>query len=252
MSVQNAHLMDSGLALTTARAPIYSFHRTSREVPLTFDQAAAVVRLAHKYDLPDVSDQALALLEEHAFPPDSPRAPQPLPNPTLIVHDINAIGAVNLARLVDRPALLISALHRCTALGSAVLDGWTREDGQVEHLAPGDLKLCMDAHVPLQRARVTLFVECAYNENPHRHCATPGKCAIALRAVQDAMFREEFRQPRATLDAWETPVGERADACGACRCCREMVEGCDASARGDAWVGLPETFGIEVAGWGES
>ncbi|KAM5539572.1 hypothetical protein V8D89_006681 [Ganoderma adspersum] len=59
------------------------------------------------------------------------------------------------------------------------------------------------------------------------------------------MFREEFREPRAALDEWEMPVGERADACG---CCREMVEGCDASARGDAWTELPETFEIEVAG----
>ncbi|PIL26560.1 hypothetical protein GSI_12318 [Ganoderma sinense ZZ0214-1] len=229
-----------------------TFHRTSKDAPPTFDQAAALVRLAHKYDLQDVRDQALALLEEHAFPPHAPRPTATCPPPALLVEDINAIGAVALARLVDRPTLLLlPALYRCAALGSAVLGGWTRDDGHVEHLAPADLKLCMAAHRALQRARVWLLVECAHDDDPpNPGCATPAQCKAGLCAVRGAMRREEFRRPRAALDAWEVPIGERADACGMCARCRAMLEERDAVARTDAWAVLPETFGIKVAGWG--
>ncbi|KAI1795355.1 hypothetical protein LXA43DRAFT_38544 [Ganoderma leucocontextum] len=228
-----------------------SFHRTPRAAPFTFDQVAAVVRLTQKYDLPDIRDQALELLEEHAFPTHAPRAPETHPHPTLVVKDNNAIGAVNIARLVDKPSLLLPALHRCVTLGSAVLDGWTRDDGYVEHLSLVDLKLCMDAHPALLSERVTLFSESTYDHDPAHDCVASPQCEVGLQAVEDVMLREEFRQHRATLDEWETHITERADDCGVCGYCQKMLKDRDADLRREAWTRLPAIFGIEVAGWSE-
>ncbi len=120
---------------------------------MTFDHTAAVIRLSNKYGHPAVRDQALRIVQEHAFASDSPHRYRTYPNPALIVEDIHTIGAVNIARLVDNSTLLCPALYRCAILGSAVVDGWTRDGGVVEHLTPADLRLCMDAHAALARAR---------------------------------------------------------------------------------------------------
>ncbi len=63
----------------------------------------------------------------------------------------HATGAVNLARLTDTPLMLPSALFWCCHLGGKLIDGWTREDGTVEHLSVADLKLCVEARSTLGR-----------------------------------------------------------------------------------------------------
>ncbi|KAI1795330.1 hypothetical protein LXA43DRAFT_1090978 [Ganoderma leucocontextum] len=85
----------------------------------TFDELAAVIRLAHKYNVPQVQDQAL---------------------PHIALKPAHSIGVINLACLTDMPSLLSVAFYDCAHRGSALLDGWTHEDGTVEHLSDADLR----------------------------------------------------------------------------------------------------------------
>ncbi len=105
--------------LLTLRCPRY--HGTS---PRTFNEISAAIRLAHKYHIQDVQDQALASLKTGMYSSDFDDWFMP---PTLAcLKDLKpsaAISVVNLARLTDTPSLLPGALYLCSHLGGRLLDG---------------------------------------------------------------------------------------------------------------------------------
>ncbi|KAI1795335.1 hypothetical protein LXA43DRAFT_1090983 [Ganoderma leucocontextum] len=200
-----------------------NFYWTPIDSPFTFDHTATIIRLVHKYGLPAVRDQAVSILQQDAFPSYSS---QPFyrtyPNPILIVEDMHAIGAVNIARLVDKPTLLLPALYRCAVLGSAVLDGWTCDDEVVEHLSPVDLKLCMDALAALAHESITIFTA-TFEDMPHKDCEGRKECRAGLRALENAMLHDEFRKDHDILDKLQRDIVERADTPRVCNDCRRML-----------------------------
>ncbi|PIL26558.1 hypothetical protein GSI_12316 [Ganoderma sinense ZZ0214-1] len=234
-----------------------TFYRTAKWDGLwTFDAAAAVLRLAHKYALPGLRDQALELIERHAFPGDGPVPPLLSSNskPALAFEPVHAIAAANIARLVDRPAMRLAALYRCAALGPAVLRGWARDDGSVERLDPADLRVCMDAHAALVRERAALCAT-VFDDTPHGDCATRRQCQEALRRLEDAVVGMGFWSHgpgSGIVDEWGTYLWKRATDSGLCRGCYHMVETRDREERRKAWERLPEIFNVEVEGWKES
>ncbi|KAM5539306.1 hypothetical protein V8D89_006997 [Ganoderma adspersum] len=92
-----------------AREPLFSFHRMS-----------AIIRLAHKYHVQDVLDQAILALEEYFTSDfdtwDSDRI-------AVAFKRRHAVAVVNLARLVDKPSLLPVAFYECALLGGGVFKG---------------------------------------------------------------------------------------------------------------------------------
>ena len=220
------------------------------DAPLTFDATVAVIRLAHKYDLPAVRNQALSVLRKHTFPSRGPRPWRTYPNPTVRVRDIHAIGAVSIARLLDKPALLYPALYRCAVLGSAVLDGWTRDDGTVEHLTLADLRICMDAQAALARESAAIFAA-TFMDVLHKDCESTKECRAGLRKLEDAMLLEEFGKRHDVLDteSGEKDIEERATALGVCKHCRTMLERRRKEKQREVWKRLPELFGIEDERW---
>ncbi|PIL26537.1 hypothetical protein GSI_12295 [Ganoderma sinense ZZ0214-1] len=137
----------------------------------SFDEIAAVIRLAHKYHIPPVEEQALRMLQAHYFPRDfdvycniAPQGTQP----------IQCITAVNLARLTNTPHILPSALYVCCYVGGKLVDGRTHEDGTVEHLATDDLRRCFDARIALDR-ELALLPSRIFASVPPDRCNEPGK-----------------------------------------------------------------------------
>ena len=218
---------------------------------MTFDHTAAVIRLAHKYSLPAVRDEALRLLQQFDFPSSAPRARLvSSPNPLVRVEPIHAIGAVNLARLVDEPALLYPALYRCAVLGSAVLAGWARDDGEVERLEPEDLRLCMDARAALARVEVAIFAA-MFVDTLNEDCESIKECRAGLRRLEDVLLLEEFGKRHDVLDRDGVggDVKERAKALGVCKGCRMMLEHRRDEKQREIWRRLPKLFGMEGKGW---
>ncbi|KAM5539614.1 hypothetical protein V8D89_006723 [Ganoderma adspersum] len=114
----------------------------------TFDEISAVIRLAHKYRIPQIRDQALALLQQFWYTSSFSVFTGPRPDRDIDVRPVHAIGAMNLTHLTETRSRLPLALYACAYVDSALLfDGWAREDGAVERLADADLRRCLDAHL---------------------------------------------------------------------------------------------------------
>ena len=91
-------------------------HRPS----FSFLRISAIIRLAHKYHIQDVLDQGiLALAEYFTDDFDTWMADKNV----ITFQPREAIAAVNLARLIDKPSLLPTAFYECALLGGGVLYG---------------------------------------------------------------------------------------------------------------------------------
>ncbi|PIL26559.1 hypothetical protein GSI_12317 [Ganoderma sinense ZZ0214-1] len=222
------------------------FYRRDGEPQFTFDQASAVIRLAHKYRVDDVKAQGMRLLHEMHFTSDWTRWEMRSElKPALAVHGSYAIGAVNLARQIGATSLLPIAFYECTRLGGAVLDGWRRDDGVVEHLTAEDLLLCMKGRDALVREVAALFVK-VFARTPCDECTSP-KCRSRLRLVRRDVFLEGF--PGHLVFDREQWMPDLERDYRICEFCSEEVrercyQECDR-----IWAELSEIFGINVKEW---
>ena len=222
-----------------------SYQQTDADPVRTFDEVSALVRLAHKYHVQPVQDQALAALRVFDFTDDFDTYDDGLTNnvESLISKDAQAIGAVNLARLTDTPSMLPLAMYQCAYLTSALLDGWKRRDGTVEELSRADLRRCIDGRIALaQEQRILLYQ--VFSEDPSDDCARPGSCSDILRAMQNI-----FVLSRDCTDCMVlTDCTDGVDKIGLCSACREEVRDRSRRGRRVIWNKLPEIFNLDVEG----
>ena len=229
----------------------FRFHRRIGGNPLsvTFDQVAAITRLAHKYKVEDVREQGLALLQQGHYPIDYLAWSHRDLHPTIRMEKANAIGAVNLARYIGALSLLPMAVYGCIRLGSAVLDGWKRDDGVVEYLTPADLKYCMDVRDRLARESAIAFARGFKWVEPYKGCTTPAQCRSRLRMARREVFAEHFTE-HLILDDWEPDLEYLLDEYGLCCECSGEIAIREYHERDKVWDKLPDVLGIEVEGWG--
>lgn len=221
------------------------FYRRKEDPKFTFDQVSAVVRLAHKYKVDDVKAHGLHLLQETHFNTDwDVWEIRSLLKPALTVRGSFAIGAVNLARQIGATSILPIALYGCTMLDGAVLDGWRRDDGVVEHLTEEDLALCMRGRDALVREAAALCAR-VFSTTPCEEC-TSSKCRSRLRTVRMYALVEEF-PGHLVLDLGWVPRLERGFR--VCEPCSEAVSTHLSEERYRVWCELPDIFGIEVEEW---
>lgn len=142
--------------------------------------------MAHKYQMHDMLALVVKYLRR-SFPADfrqwdaSPFSCVPSPDEAVL-----AIGAVNLARLIDEPSLLPTALFVCCSLKATdLLKGYTREDGSVEHLALEDIAGLLDARGGLTEK--TLFLAARiFALRVSKTCTAPDTCREALEMMLEA------------------------------------------------------------------
>lgn len=150
-----------------------------RRFSFEFDDVANCIRLAHKYNIPDVLADALEELKE-SFP-DTLRD---------IAPSMDAIVAVNLARLTDTLAMLPMLLYECCRLpGDTLVAGRMRPCGLIDHLSPGDLALCFDAKGRLCARTLTLISKLFVSSNLlsdqfNLKCATPKICRASVFSLR--------------------------------------------------------------------
>ena len=88
-----------------------SLPTTDSDVTRSFDEASAVIRLAHKYHIQSVQDQGIHALHDSPCTSDFEVVNCP-PKRWIFVRGNEYIGAVNLARLTDTPLMLPFALYQ--------------------------------------------------------------------------------------------------------------------------------------------
>ncbi|KAI1795314.1 hypothetical protein LXA43DRAFT_1090964 [Ganoderma leucocontextum] len=229
------------------------YQATDADPDRTFDEVFALVRLAHKYHIQQVQDQALAALQLFDFTNDFNTffAGPSNNNKSLLQRRPQAIGAANLARLTDTPSMLPLALYQCTYLGSTVLDGWKRCDGTVEHLSPTDLRRCIDARIALAQEHV-FFLSQIFDETPSARCEGPGHCQERFCLIHRIIMRSPDVTKDMALMDWTSMLRTWADgAMALCKACGEELVDRNRRERRRIWNKLPEIFNIEVEVWGE-
>ncbi len=226
-----------------------SYQATDADPIRTFEEVAALVRLAHKYHIQQVEDQALAALQLFDFKSNFKAFRKGMPKKNKLVNKPEEyIGAVNLARLTDTPSMLPLALYNCAYLDSTVLDGWKRRDGTVEQLSPSDLRRCLDGHVELGREQFSVLLglfEAAHSAN----CECPDHCQESLRIIRDTVVPDWDSTDNMALADWTADIHGYASKYSLCESCEEMLVDRNRQERRKIWNRLPEIFDIEVKGW---
>ncbi|KAI1795351.1 hypothetical protein LXA43DRAFT_1108500 [Ganoderma leucocontextum] len=214
----------------------------------TFDEVAALARLSHKYRIQDVEEQALDLLRQ--WYTDSFDQWSQVPA-SISVSSLHAIGAVNIARLTDTPPMLPISLYSCCYLGPDLLDGWKREDGQVEHLSVDDLKICFAARERLCKEGAQIFFK-IFHDQPSHKCSSVDKCRAALNEMAQALVKANLSLAVEcnVLSSWKSVIVMKAAIHGACSACKKELLARDEKARRQVWDKFPDIFGISVPGWG--
>ena len=156
-----------------------SFYQEDAWTNYSFEEVFAVIRLAHKYNIADVQKQALYALREYTFNDGFEKWMEDRVE-RIVVEGPCAIGAVNLARLLDEPEMLVIALYKCLGLGSGILDGWRREDGSVERLSEDDVKRCITANRELSRSSVIAAYK-TFRPEPSDKCNQESRCEDSMR-----------------------------------------------------------------------
>ncbi|KAI1786292.1 hypothetical protein LXA43DRAFT_952775 [Ganoderma leucocontextum] len=240
----------------------YTRNHTPKAAPCrTLDEISAFIRLADKYDIRHVQDQAMAALKEY-FPGDFDTfnlsgAPGGDSIPSLATQ---AIGAVNLARLTDMPSILPLALYQCAHLEGVLLDGWKRKDGTVEHLSPADLRRCIDARRALIWAHVRLVFR-LFDGHPSAGCTSRAWCTEKLRVflglivtaveIADSDPSENWTAQSHPLEGWTEGLRQLGDEASLCKSCVEELIRRSYQERKKVWNRLPKIFNVAVAGWGQ-
>ncbi|KAL1938107.1 hypothetical protein VTO73DRAFT_11936 [Trametes versicolor] len=237
------YLLDVILPTSTRR-----FYQDEKGPYISFEQVAAVIGLAHKYNIADLERQALSVLKScychtfEAFEYDS----RPI-----TVEKVDAIAAIALARLTDTPTILPLALYRCCALRSSVLDGWMGEDGKIEHLSPEDLRRCIDGRDALAREATSILFK-VFHPIPADRCLTPSSC----RKRSPKLLAEAGADPGATdpdvLGSWRGFIKAGVLEHGLCMECEKLLVERDKTVRREVWGRLPQLFGLQIEGWGTS
>ena len=233
------------IELTTACSPFVP------ENP-SFDVISATIRLGHKYQMTMLVEHSINYLKLYYnddFLAFSKRGRLYWPPSFKAEH---AIGVINLARLIDAPSLLPLALYHCTFLGTKLMDGWTRDDGTVEHLSDSDLRRCIEARAALVHAR-TVFLFSMFDGTVSPGCARRKLCAAALRNAQHALVSSEeialeYHPLRYTWVDAVAVLEDRKKVCGSCA--HEVIERAK-NGQKNIFDRLPKIFGITVEGWGD-
>ncbi|KAI1795343.1 hypothetical protein LXA43DRAFT_992370 [Ganoderma leucocontextum] len=224
------------------------FRREKDTPERTFDEVFAVITLAHKYHIEDVRRQALCSLREYTFN-DNFAVWKGVRKEIISVDDACAIGAFNLARLLDVPEMLPIALYKCLSLGPSLLDGWTRGDGSVEYLSQDDIKRCFAASNELAADCVTLTYS-VYHPHASSGCNHASHCKATLRQMLADIMQHA---PGAVSHASEvmTPCMFNFGDYDLCAPCEQALMERDVSGRDMIWNGFPHLFHIVAKDWGK-
>ncbi|EIW57011.1 uncharacterized protein TRAVEDRAFT_99074, partial [Trametes versicolor FP-101664 SS1] len=111
----------------------------------SFDAVSALIRLGHKYQMQALVAQGVQYLKRCFTDDLRTWSAGKFYDSNCPIQKRHAIGIVNLARLINEPSLLPTALLICCALDSDIVCGYTREDGTQETLTLADIGRCFAA-----------------------------------------------------------------------------------------------------------
>ncbi|KAI0753671.1 hypothetical protein C8Q74DRAFT_1373636 [Fomes fomentarius] len=245
------HLVDSPEDLRhvlRAMIPRNGFvHVNSNSPPAyTYHELSAYIRLGHKYQIDALMDEALAYLKAHfSTKLSSWSALDYVPEP---FDEVEAIGVVNIARLVGCTSMLPTAFLACCNFLDAL--GFKTEHGTFEKLSDDDLVRCTDAKRVLTRQLNTALLRaCGICEHPGTQCERGMREVLRLYTENSDRWPlfDPFLDCNVYLRLNDTFGSRRS--CVMCSTCQEQIKSRLVEEQRAIWKRLPEIFKVEVEGW---
>ncbi|KAH9833975.1 uncharacterized protein C8Q71DRAFT_770391 [Rhodofomes roseus] len=253
------HLTDRPEDLRHLLRVIYHGNRYYRpDEQLEFAAVAALVRLAHKYQIDHVRDAYLwrmkscfcTELATWEIVTEGPGYGSPIMKFRLA----DAIAAVNIARLTGTESMLPSALYLCCRLGTErLLNGCSCPDGTLESLDPADVIKCIDARHILHQKYINTRFELYNPIRPSLQCL---ECRTKVEVIRQRIMCPRLTTMKFAVDLLLSPFCTRFDIRQTegriyiCPECQSVLRMAEESLRKETWTELPQLLGIEVPpGW---
>ena len=227
----------------------FSYYYANDEMlPVSFGILASLIRMGHKYGIAHILNDALGRLKKY-YPSDqatwldvSGRAKHVTAAP------LDAITAIELARLTDTPSIIPTAYLVCC-------DQIKTRDGTIVHrLDPEDASRVLWAHAALGRYAANRILSLSVTM-PCSTCESPVSCSQASRRltrarclaipVDSAWRKMDHRSVFAPLDDWF--LGDSMPR--PCPQCVAAVRTYDLEERTRLWKILPAILKTEVPDW---
>ena len=210
---------------------------------------SAYIRLGYKYHLHELYDQSLQLLKYHYTDDLQTWAKHNYWKPSHWEDELYSIGVVNIARLINEPTILPTALLACIYTPSDIVQGFEREDGTRETLEVEDLGRCFRAMKDIQQRGVDGIVR-TFKGPVSATCKSSLVCPAMLTRAKLRHLEANvngFRSgdPFCALD--EIPGMPELETCADCTA---MVKERHQIKRKALWNRLPTLLGVQVPGWG--
>ncbi|KAI0938373.1 hypothetical protein AcV5_000067 [Taiwanofungus camphoratus] len=249
------HLFDLPEELRHLLRVLYMGRRYFRaDVRIKFSIVSAVMRLAEKYQIEDLRDDALARMkswftDDFSVWSDLTKFDG---NAAIQCEPSDAIEAVNLARHTQTDSMLPAALYLCCQLPTRLLlQGVTRADGSVERLSQEDQERCFDARSRLVLRRLTAN-DCIYSLDVCDACKDNSACKAELGTMSAVVNEEDVCREvydYSVLHSSRPYIEARSSLCQECR---DFVKSRDLEERRKIWNKLPQYTGVTVPDWGRS
>ncbi|KAH9916578.1 uncharacterized protein BXZ73DRAFT_53705 [Epithele typhae] len=217
--------------------PPHVLNAAHRGSCIPFEEAVAVARLAHRFDVRPALDAALRHLTAFyttafgAYHDFSHSAALDVPG------DECAVAAIQIARLTDTPSVLPLAFYACALVGCPEGAGprasveWRRADGRVERLSVEDERVYAAGARALREAAAALHAE-VYGGNG---CCQEPACELTGRMLFS--LTKEY-------DVYLMTRRQNLPVTALCRECAVNVRAQTERVRVTLWNRIPGMFGL--------
>lgn len=220
------------------------------QTTIHFATLSAIIRLAHKYQCHNILRQALHVLTSYYT--RNHEEWKARENHPLIAAPEDAIDAVHLARLTDKPDVLTTALFQCAYLGPRIVGGAMRPDGSRVTLSNTDIALCLRARESITALNLLGLQHLAQTVTSNMWCTCAKECRNTAFAFWKAATLGFEGYDPVSLHPWVDVLTEfkhnRVDNPGVsfCQSCMECIYANFAltSPRAGTWERLPGIFGV--------
>ncbi|PIL33295.1 hypothetical protein GSI_04745 [Ganoderma sinense ZZ0214-1] len=230
------------------------YYNAGALVPVPFAVLASLIRMAHKYAIQDVLDDALFRLKKYYTDnfrewkdPDSRAC-------YVTTTEADAPTVIELARLTNTPWLIPSAFLACTQLATRSAlkyedNSFAPASSMFASLSTPDQVLLVQAMARLARVSSARLLH-LMGAVPCKGCTARDRCTLArdAPALVTYNYGDMLIPPPCGKDAMEPVAEELWNALWKtfCDSCREVLVETEEEIRMTMWNTLPEFFNVDV------
>ncbi|KAI0351200.1 hypothetical protein OH77DRAFT_1462343 [Trametes cingulata] len=221
-----------------------------RHAPVSMDAVSAIVLLSHKYQMDQLLAQALSILMEH-YTDDFNEWVKPKRKTSLAASSLDAISAINIARLTNTPSILPLAFLELSRAGASVLRGCLRDYSWMEGLTIEDIERVVDGRAAFLQASSKALAR-IFRPSVSVECLRSSQCLRVLASKASGLDdRLEMMYHTEMVCNWANEFKGVDPETGLklCDSCRGMIAERELEERKDLWNDLPDMFDLTLEGW---